>query len=71
MARTPQAVAVRWDGGVLTYRGLEERADRLAARLAALGVGPEERVALLMERSPEVVTAVLGVLKAGAVYVPL
>ncbi|WP_143203912.1 non-ribosomal peptide synthetase, partial [Streptomyces sp. CB02400] len=71
VARTPEAVAVRWDGGVRTYRGLDERADRLAARLTALGVGPEERVALLMERSPEVVTAVLGVLKAGAVYVPL
>ncbi|MGC9501999.1 amino acid adenylation domain-containing protein, partial [Streptomyces sp. WG7] len=71
VARTPEAVAVRWDGGVRTYRELDERADRLAARLVSLGVRPEERVALLMERSPEVVTAILGVLKAGAVYVPL
>ncbi|MFJ8188150.1 condensation domain-containing protein, partial [Streptomyces sp. NPDC096105] len=71
VARTPEAVAVRWDGGVRTYRELDERADRLAARLLSLGVVPEERVALLMERSPEVVTAVLAVLRAGAVYVPL
>ncbi|MFH8979154.1 condensation domain-containing protein, partial [Streptomyces sp. NPDC017890] len=71
VARTPEAVAVRWDGGVRTYRELDERADRLAARLLSLGVVPEERVALLMERSPDIVTAVLGVLKAGAVYVPL
>ncbi|MEW1601535.1 amino acid adenylation domain-containing protein, partial [Streptomyces sp. NPDC093808] len=71
VARTPEAVAVRWDGGVRTYRELDERADRLAARLLSLGVVPEERVALLMERSPDVVTAVLAVLKAGAAYVPL
>ncbi|MFD3827400.1 condensation domain-containing protein, partial [Streptomyces sp. NPDC058625] len=71
VARTPEAVAVRWDGGVRTYRELDERAARLAARLMSLGTGPEDRVALLMERSPEVVTAILGVLKAGAAYVPL
>ncbi|MGC9382630.1 amino acid adenylation domain-containing protein, partial [Streptomyces sp. MH13] len=71
VARTPEAVAVRWDGGVRTYRELDERADRLATRLVSLGAGPEDRVALLMERSPETVTAILGVLKAGAAYVPL
>ncbi|MFI6210327.1 amino acid adenylation domain-containing protein, partial [Streptomyces sp. NPDC051041] len=71
VARTPEAVAVRWDGGTRTYRQLDERANRLAARLASLGVGPGDRVALLMERSPQVVTATLAVLKAGAAYVPL
>ncbi|MFI6210333.1 amino acid adenylation domain-containing protein, partial [Streptomyces sp. NPDC051041] len=71
VARAPEAVAVRWGGGTRTYRQLDERANRLAARLASLGVGPEDRVALLMERSPQVVTAILAVLKAGAAYVPL
>ncbi|MGW7415243.1 non-ribosomal peptide synthase/polyketide synthase [Streptomyces sp. NPDC054863] len=75
VARTPDAVAVRWDGGVWSYRELEVRADRLAGWLAGSGVGSgvgsETRVALLMERSPQVVVAVLAVLKAGGVYVPL
>ncbi|HEX2189970.1 MAG TPA: amino acid adenylation domain-containing protein, partial [Longimicrobiaceae bacterium] len=55
----------------LTYAALERRAGVVAARLAALGVGPESRVAICMERSPEMLAAVLGVLLAGGAYVPV
>jgi amino acid adenylation domain-containing protein len=69
--RTPGLPAVEQGGERLTYRELDARAERLARRLRALGVGPEVRVALCLERSPEMVIAVLGTLKAGGVYVPL
>ncbi|HEX9939603.1 MAG TPA: amino acid adenylation domain-containing protein [Longimicrobium sp.] len=70
-ARTPGAVAIVSDAGVLTYAELDARAGRVARRLCALGVGPESRVALCVERSAEMVVALLGVLKAGGAYVPL
>ncbi|HEY4575090.1 MAG TPA: amino acid adenylation domain-containing protein, partial [Thermoanaerobaculia bacterium] len=70
-ARTPEAVAVIAREGTLTYRELDARAERLARRLAALGAGIDSRVGLFLERSPEMVVALLGVLKAGAAYVPL
>src|SRR5262249_29897801 len=70
-ARTPDAVAVITREGTLTYRELDARADRLARRLAAAGAGVGSRVGLFMERSLEMVVALLGVLKAGAAYVPL
>ncbi|MFB7333683.1 amino acid adenylation domain-containing protein [Streptomyces adustus] len=69
--RTPHAVAVVCGDTTLTYAGLDARADRLARRLTAAGVGPESPVGLLMERSADLVTAVLAVLKAGGCYVPL
>ncbi|MGB7923853.1 MAG: amino acid adenylation domain-containing protein, partial [Pyrinomonadaceae bacterium] len=69
--RTPESVAVVFDEQQLTYRELNRRANQLARYLRRLGVGPESRVGLLMERSPEMVLAVLGVLKSGAAYVPL
>jgi amino acid adenylation domain-containing protein len=70
-ARTPDAVAVRFDEESLTYRQLNEEANRLAHYLRRRGVGPEVPVGVLVERSPALITAVLGVLKAGGAYVPL
>ncbi|HEX2207305.1 MAG TPA: amino acid adenylation domain-containing protein [Longimicrobium sp.] len=70
-ARTPDAVAVEAECGRLTFAELEARANALAHRLVAAGVRPESRVALVLERSPEMVVALLAVLKAGAAYVPV
>ncbi|WP_435273366.1 non-ribosomal peptide synthetase [Streptomyces parvulus] len=67
----PDAPAVECGDTVLTYRELTERADRLARRLRELGAGPEHLVGICLPRSADMVTAVLGVLKAGAGYVPL
>ncbi|MEU4805537.1 non-ribosomal peptide synthetase [Actinosynnema sp. NPDC023587] len=69
--RTPDAPAVSLDGVKTSYRELDERSDRLARRLVALGAGPERPVVVLLERSPELVVATLAVLKAGSFYVPL
>ncbi|MFK0026629.1 amino acid adenylation domain-containing protein, partial [Streptomyces sp. NPDC090798] len=69
--RTPDAIAVVSDGVELTYAQLNEQADRLAGHLAGLGAGPERAVGLWMERSAELVTVLLAVLKTGAHYVPL
>ncbi|HEU4561305.1 MAG TPA: amino acid adenylation domain-containing protein [Longimicrobium sp.] len=71
VARTPGAVAVRFEEESLTYRELNERANRLAHYLVRLGVGPEVRVGVLVERSLEMVVSLLAVLKAGGAYVPL
>ncbi|MBW3656165.1 MAG: AMP-binding protein, partial [Gemmatimonadetes bacterium] len=71
VARTPDAVAVRLEEASLTYRELDRRANRLAHSLRRRGVGPEVRVGVLVERSPDLVAAMLGVLKAGGAYVPL
>ncbi|HEX2202899.1 MAG TPA: amino acid adenylation domain-containing protein [Longimicrobium sp.] len=68
--RTPDAVAVVHNGESLTYRDLDRRANALAHRLAALGVGPETRVGICLERGPAMIVAVLAVLKAGGAYVP-
>ncbi|MET0646274.1 MAG: condensation domain-containing protein, partial [Pyrinomonadaceae bacterium] len=68
---TPAAVAVEGGGERLSYGELDARAEALARRLRSLGVGPETRVGLFMERSAELVVAVLGVIKAGGAYVPL
>jgi amino acid adenylation domain-containing protein len=70
-ARRPDAVAVCCDGERLTYGELERRARRLAARLRRLGVAPEARVGLAVERSAELVVGLLAVLLAGGAYVPL
>ncbi len=70
-ARRPDAPAVTFEGRSLSYGELNAQANRLARRLVACGVGPEKPVALYLERSAEIVAAVLGTLKAGAAYVPL
>jgi amino acid adenylation domain-containing protein/FkbM family methyltransferase len=69
--RSPDAIAVLFEGESLTYRQLNERANQLAHRLRGLGIGRESLVALFLERSLEMVVAVIGVLKAGGAYVPL
>jgi amino acid adenylation domain-containing protein len=69
--KTPEAVAVIRDDQYLTYLELDRRANHLARYLRRGGIRPETRIALCLERSLEVVVAILGVLKAGGVYVPL
>src|SRR4051812_32506903 len=70
-AAAPLSLALQGADLKLTYRELEERANRLAAWLLANGLAPESRVGVVMERSPEMVVSVLAVLKAGGAYVPL
>ncbi len=69
--RTPEAVAVVFEGQSLTYRELDTRAERLAHHLRFLGVTQDALVGLCVERSLEMVVALLAILKAGAAYVPL
>ncbi|QKV94598.1 amino acid adenylation domain-containing protein [Streptomyces sp. NA02950] len=73
VARTPGRVAVMADGTdqPLTYAALDARANQVARALRDLGVGPDDRVAVLIERSPEMLIALFGVLKAGGAYVPI
>ena len=68
---SPDAVALDFEGSTLTYRQLNARSNQLAHQLRALGVVPESRVALCVERSLEMVVGLLGILKAGGAYVPL
>jgi non-ribosomal peptide synthetase component F len=70
-ARTPDAVAVAGEAGILSYRELNTRANRLARLLAARGAGPESVVAVVMERSAELIVALLAVVKAGAAWLPV
>ncbi|HYH82012.1 MAG TPA: condensation domain-containing protein, partial [Longimicrobium sp.] len=67
----PEAEALAWGGESLPYRELDARANRLAHHLRGLGVGPEVRVGVLLERGVELVVSLLAVLKAGGCYVPL
>ncbi|QMU71796.1 non-ribosomal peptide synthetase [Streptacidiphilus sp. P02-A3a] len=71
VARTPGAVALRCAEQELTYRRLDRRANHLAHRLRAHGVGPESLVGVSLRRGPELVVALLAVLKAGGGYLPL
>ncbi|TMS53531.1 non-ribosomal peptide synthetase [Mycobacterium sp. DBP42] len=65
------SVALSWDGGELSYRELDDAADRLAAELIRRGVGNETPVPIRLRRGPDYVVAMLAVLKAGAMIVPL
>ncbi|QOW18806.1 amino acid adenylation domain-containing protein [Lysobacter ciconiae] len=69
--RTPDAVAVSFGSRQLDYRTLNAQANQLAHHLRDLGIGPDQRVALCLERGPELVIGLLAVLKAGGAYVPL
>ncbi len=69
--RTPQALALTFEGQGMTYCELDLRANQLAHALRRIGVGPEKLVGLCVERSLEMVVAVLAILKAGGAYVPL
>ena len=69
--RTPDAVAVVFRGTTLTYRELDERANRVARDLVALGVGPDQMVGIFVERSIEMVVGLLAILKSGGAYVPM
>lgn len=71
VARTPASIAAMFENEQATYAELNERANRLAHYLRARGVGPETRVGLCVERSIELVVGLVGILKAGAAYVPL
>jgi non-ribosomal peptide synthetase component F len=70
-ARTPAAVAVQCGPTAVTYAELDARAEQVAQGLVATGVGPDTVVAVLAERDVEWVTVLLGILKAGAGYLPL
>ena len=70
-ARAPDAVAVSFEGASLRYGELNQRANRLAHRLIAMGIGPGSIVALAVPRSPALIEGLLAILKAGAAYLPL
>ncbi|MET8028148.1 amino acid adenylation domain-containing protein [Streptomyces avermitilis] len=71
VARTPEGIAVSFEGTDLTYAELNARANRIAHALIAKGVGPETLVGLSLERGIELIPALLGILKSGAAYLPL
>jgi amino acid adenylation domain-containing protein len=71
VARSPEALAVLYEGSSLTYAELNRRANRLARYLRGKGVGPDGLVGICVERSLEMVVGLLGILKAGGAYVPL
>ena len=71
VARTPKSMAVTFEGHSMTYRELDEAANRLAHLLADHGARPGQSVALLLSRSAEAIVAMLAVLKTGAAYLPI
>jgi len=69
--RTPDAVAMVYEGRSYSYREVNAAANRVAHRLIGAGIGAEDRVAVLLDKSPELIITALGVVKAGAVYLPV
>ena len=70
-AGTPDAIAVVYEGRRYSYREINEAANRLAHWLIEQGIGTEDRVAVLLDKSPDLVVTALGIAKSGAVYVPV
>ena len=70
-SQTPDATAILFENQSLTYRDLDRRANHIAAHLRSLPLPPESRIGICLRRSPDLVAALLGILKAGAAYVPL
>jgi amino acid adenylation domain-containing protein len=70
-ARTPDAVAIAAGNETVTYGALDAQSDRIAWRLNALGIGPGDGVGIALARTPKLLAGLIGVLKAGAAYVPL
>ncbi|KQQ57513.1 hypothetical protein ASF66_19665 [Pseudomonas sp. Leaf129] len=71
VARSPEATALVFEGEMLSYRELNARSNRLAHQLIALGVRPDQRVAICVECSPAMIVGLMAILKAGGAYVPL
>ena len=69
--KRPGAIAIEFDDQSITYRVLNEQANRLARRLRDFGVGPDVIVGLFLDRGPELIVGILGILKAGGAYLPL
>ncbi|MFJ4143749.1 non-ribosomal peptide synthetase [Pseudomonas sp. NPDC089734] len=69
--QTPERIALMWEGGSLDFASLHAQANRLAHYLRDKGVGPDIKVAIAAERSPELLIGLLAILKAGGAYVPL
>jgi len=70
-ARTPDATAVVYEGRHYSYREINDAANRMAHWLIGQGIGAEDRVAVLLDKSPDLVITALGIVKAGAVYLPI
>lgn len=70
-ARTPQAIAIRHNGLELSYKELNERSDRLAQQLIRCGAGANRLIGICLERSIELIVALLAVMKSGSAYVPI
>ena len=71
MEKTPDSIAVEYEGQALTYRELNRKANQLAHHLRMLGVGAETVVAQCVQPSPEMLVGLVGILKAGGSYLPL
>jgi aspartate racemase len=69
--KSPNRIAIVHGSETITYAELNFRANRIAHHLLSLGIGPEKLVAVVMERSPDLITCILGILKAGGAYLPL
>ncbi len=71
VSRTPEYIAVKYEGQQLTYRELDEKSNKLAHFLIDKGIAPDKPVGLRIDRSLELVVAILGILKAGGAYLPI